>query len=156
MRRLFPLLLLLFCASAARAQLDETELWRAVGRAKKPKDEPQAVAQAIDLAFSSATWTAVKLSTSGPVVELSRLAREGFYKRELITLVVTAARAKKPFQELVAKRKKGATLSEISFSCGLDYDAVYESALSIEAIVDKQYLKRFPQRAPKRGREDPF
>jgi hypothetical protein len=147
---------LLFCAAVASAQLDESQLFEATRRAKKPKDEPQAVAQAIDMAFSSATWTTIKISTSGPVVELSRLVTQGYYKRELITLVVTAARAKKPFQEVVAKRRKGAALEEIAVGYGLDYDQVYEAALAIEEIVDKQYLPRFPQRPPQRPRDQPY
>ncbi len=143
-------------ATSAAAQLDETQLFETMRHSRKPKDEPQAIAQAIAMAFSSATWTAIKISTSGAVIDLSRLAREGYYKRELITLVVTAARAKKPLQELVAERRKGASLERIAQSRGLDYDQVYDSALAIEEIVDKEYLPRFPQRGPRRARDDPY
>jgi hypothetical protein len=149
-------LALLFCAASAAAQVDETDFFGAVRRSRKPKDEPQAVAQAVEMAFSSATWTAVKISTMGAVVDLSRLVREGFYKREVITLVVTAARANRPLSELADQRRKKKTLAQIAHGYHLDYDGIYETALSIEKIVDEQYLKRFPQRAPGRTRDDTY
>jgi hypothetical protein len=155
MKTLIALLLLTSAGAASAQMVDGSQLFPEARREKKAKDEPAAVAQAVELAFGATTWAQVLVSTAGPVIELSRLVREGFYKRELITLTLIAAKSKTPLFELVAARRKKAALSELSFSRGLDYDAIYESALAVEAIVDKQYLKRFPQRGPGRPRDGP-
>ena len=62
----------------------------------KPRDQPVRYAQAIVLSFGTTFFNEVKISTNGAVVDLSRLAHEGFYKRELITLLLVSAKGGKP------------------------------------------------------------
>jgi len=110
------------------------------------KDEPVHYAQAISLAFGATFFTEVRISTSGAVTDLSRLAHDGFYKRELIELLLISAKGRKPLADLAKRRKKGEALRAIAKSCGVDYDAVYAAALDIESYVDDDYLPHFPQR----------
>jgi len=114
------------------------------------RDEPVSYAQAISLAFGATFFAQVQVSTSGAVVDLSRLAREGFYKRELIELLLISAKGRKPLRDLAELRaKKKKSLRDIAASCGADYDAIYEAALRIEATVDQDYLPHFPERRPR-------
>lgn len=126
-------------------------------QAVRLRDEPVDYAQAISLAFGATFFTQVQVSTSGAVVDLSRLARQGFYKRELIELLLMSAKSRKPLRELAELRaKKKKSLRDIASSSGVDYDAVYEAALRIETTVDQDYLPRFPERRPRpeRGARD--
>lgn len=112
--------------------------------------EPAPLALALDLAFGPTVWAEVKLSTSStPKIELTRLVRQGYYKLELIQLIMLSAEGRKTLKETLERRKKGAKLVEIALAYRLDYDRLYESALAVEEIVDKQYLPRFPQRRPR-------
>lgn len=113
---------------------------------------PAPIAEAIALAVGATTWAEVKISTEGPVMELTRLNLAGYYKLELIQLVLLSARGKKTFKEAVEKRGKGASLRAMSEEWGVDYDKLYESSLAVEEIVDSQYLPRFPERSLRRER----
>src|SRR5947208_3436192 len=73
----------------------------------KQKGEAAPLAQALDLAFGATTWGQIKISTAGPAVEVTRLVREGYYKLEIIQLVLMSAQGRKTFAETVEKRKKG-------------------------------------------------
>jgi hypothetical protein len=124
-------------------------------RVEKEKPEvpkPTAAARAIALAIGATTWAEVKISTDGPVTELTRLNLAGYYKLELIQLVLLSAQGKKTFKEAVEKRGKGASLRSLSQEWGVDYDKLYESSLAVEEIVDAQYLPRFPERSLRRER----
>jgi len=123
---------------------------------RKAKDEPAPAAQAIALAFGATFFVEVKISTEGAVTDLSRLAHEGFYKRELITLLLISAKAKKSLRDVVAlRKKKDQTLRVIATSYGLDYDKIYDAALAVEEVVDRDYLPRFPQRRPRKESDEP-
>ena len=147
--------LLLALMWAAPAQAAPAEPAAVFSDERKSKDEPVAAAQAITLAFGATFFAEVKISTAGPVTDLSRLAHEGFYKRELITLLLLSAKAKKPLQDSVALRKKGKTLRAIALSYALDYDGIYEAALAVEELVDRAYLPRFPERRPRKEKDQP-
>ena len=54
--------------------------------------------------------------------------------------------------EIFASCTLKAKLAEISKEYKLDYDALYEEALALEELVDKEYLPRFLERKPV-GRE---
>lgn len=118
------------------------------------KERPQAVAQAVELAFGATTWAQIHISTMGPVMDLTRLYDQGYYKLELIELVLMSARAQKTLAQTVAKRRTGERLSRIAFDYGLDYDRLYEQALRVQDVVDRVYLPRFPQRKPRPPRDD--
>jgi hypothetical protein len=149
------LLLAAWTAAAAPAGDKPAEPAAVFSPERKPNDEPVAYAQAISLAFGTTFFAEVKISTNGAVVDLSRLAHEGFYKRELITLLLLCGKAKKPLQDAAAARKKGKTLRAIALSYGLDFDAVYDAALAVEEDVDRHYLPRFPERRPRKERDEP-
>ena len=110
------------------------------------------MAQALDLAFGATVWAQVKISTNGQVVDLSRLARAGFYKLELIDMVLICAEAGRPLQKAAQMRRRGMTLAAIAKEYGLDYDRVHEAALAVEEVVDREYLPRFPEKIPRRKR----
>lgn len=139
--------------AAADPAAQEEEAQTVFSREPRPKDEPTPVAQALDLAFGATFFAQVRVSTSGPVIDLSRLSHEGFYKLELIELLLMSAKAKRPLQEAVLRRRKGDSLSAIAGAYGLDYDRLYDAALAVEERVDRDYLPRFPQRRPRRDRE---
>jgi len=113
---------------------------------------PTPAAEAITLALGATVWAEVKVSTEGPVMDLTRLSLSGYYKRELIELVLISAQAKKPLKDAVEKRAKGASLRQVAEGWGLDYDSLYDAALAVEELVDRLYLPRFPERTLRRER----
>ena len=123
-------------------------------RRKVPRLEPSPVALALHLAFSTTFWQEVQISTSGPVSDLSQLSRDGYYKLEIIELLLMSHEARKPLSATVAKRKKGAALADIAADYHLEYGKVYESALAVQEIVDKQYLPLYPEKRPRRERDE--
>ena len=147
----------LWLAAAAPAAAQDVslgpsqDLW-ASSRNQPETLEPEPVAQALDLAFGATVWAQVRISTNGPVVDLSRLVRGGFYKLELIDMVLICAEAGRPLQKAVQLRRKGTTLAAIAKDYGLDYDRVHVAALGVEEVVDREYLPRFPEKIPRRKR----
>lgn len=105
--------------------------------------EDAPLAKALDLALGATIWANVAISSSGPVAEMTRLVAEGYYKLELIQLVLMSAQAHQPLKRALEKRKKGAALFEIAAEYKLDYDKLYEEALAVEELVDGEYLPRF-------------
>lgn len=120
----------------------------------KIRSEAPAVALALDLALGATIWAEVKISTMGPVYELTRLSRQGYYKLELIQIVLLSAQGKTTLKKTLEKRKKGATLADIAKDYMLDYDELYEAALAIEEIVDRQYLPRLTEKRLRRDDEE--
>jgi hypothetical protein len=151
-----PLLALVWLAAAPAAAQGlslgpSPDLW-ASPRGGKEDLEPEPVAQALDLAFGPEVWAKVKTSTMGPVVDLTRLVRAGFFKQELIDLVVICAEAGRPLGQAAQRRRKGAALADIAREYGVDYDRAHEAALAVEETVDRELLPRFPEKIPRRKR----
>lgn len=122
---------------------------------RKIKDKAPPVALALDLAFGPAVWAEIKISTMGPVHELTRLVRQGHYKLEIIQLVLLSAKGKKTLKQTLEKRgKKKMALAAIAKDYKLDYDELYEAALAVQDIVDRQYLPRFPEKRLRRDEEE--
>ena len=119
------------------------ELWSSLYKRKHQRHAAEPTALALDMAFGEGVWSKVHTSTSGAVVDLSRLVRQGFYKLELIQVVMISLEAKVPLREVAAKRKKGAELAELAKEYKLDHDRLYEAALAMEEIVDREYWPRF-------------
>lgn len=124
------------------------------GALERIKSEAPPVALALDLAFGATVWAEVRISTMGPIHEMTRLTRQGHYKLEIIQLVLLSAKGHKTLRQTVEKRKKGAKLSAIAKDYKLDYDELYESALAVQEILDRQYLPRFPERRLRREDEE--
>lgn len=108
------------------------------------------VALAVESVFGPEFWAKVRVSSAGAVIDLSRMAREGCYKLEIIQLALISAESGRGLKAVLEDRKDGAKLSEIAKKSKLDYDRIYERALAVEAIVDREYLPRFPERRARR------
>lgn len=151
MKAFFIFLLLACAVSPARAQrFDEPP------RTHRNKDEPPPapLALALNLAFGDTFWNQVQVSTMGPVNDVSLLVREGYYKLEIIQMIMISQKGRQPLRKTVEKRRKGEALSRIAAQANIDYDDLYESALAIQDLVDKQYLPRFPDKPPRKERDE--
>lgn len=151
-------LFLLACFSTLFAQLSpapdvQTDFLLLSGKKKKEKEEPAPLALALNLAFGATIWAEVKISTNGPIVDMTKLVKEGYYKLELIQLILMSAEGRHPLKDTLKKRKKGEKLSRIAADYHLDYDKLYESALAVEELVDRDYLPRFPEKRPRKEEE---
>lgn len=135
-------------ATAVELPVEPREPLAARGRFQAP------AARAIELAFGATTWSLVRVSTNGAASDLTRYAAQGFYKRELIELVLMSAEAVHPLARSVEDRKKGAKLSQLALNYNLDYAKIVERALAVEEQVDRTYLPLFPERRPRREREE--
>ena len=162
-------LLLLAClaASPASAQVDmgagmgpDALLYSERKRPPAPPVHP--VALAASLAFDPETWARVHVS-SVPARDLSALLRRGYYKLELLQLVLLAKGAGAKLEEIAAEHDKGSTLRQIAAARKLDFDSLYEEALRIDARVVDALLPSVmavsssgrplpPSPAPKRSR----
>lgn len=141
MRRLLPLVLTAALAATASAQtglgmdfgLDAGDAIEKSEREDRSRPFPYAIA--LEMEFSSATWLTLDLA-SAPAKEMTALMVRGYYKLELVELVLTAEKARVPFKEVFKKREKGATLKAIAAGYGLDADQVYD-----EAAVRRRHLE---------------
>lgn len=145
------LLAALLIAGAVQAASAQTMDWR---RPHKPKEDPPPIALALDLTFSATFWNEVQVSTMGAVADLTELSRAGCYKLEIIQLVLMSRQGHQPLAKTFEKRRKGAALESIAAGYGLDYDKLYESALAVQEIVDRDYLPRFPEKRPRKERDE--
>ncbi len=148
------LLLLPAFAPAAWEPRGPEEGSRAASKKPQAPASPAPLAQALGLVFGPRVWLEVGLS-SAPVAELSRLVEEGYYKLEMLQLLLMSARGRRPLREALERRKKGSRLSEIAALYRLDYDRLYESALAVEELLDREYLPRFRERPLRPKREEP-
>lgn len=102
---------------------------------EKPKEDrppaPTPFSLAISLAFSSATCSAVGISTSTPHEDIARLLETKRYRLELIQLVLMAERSGKTAAYLDSRHKKDVTLRMLAEELKLDFDAIYDEALEI-------------------------
>jgi hypothetical protein len=128
------------------------ESFEDAGRKRSPDEGPAPVAQALDLAFGATVWASVHISTMGAVYDLSELSAQGFYERELIELVLIAAKSGQTLKTVCLKRLKGTHLSKIADDAHLSYAKIYDAAEAIQKAVDRDYRPRFPER--KTVRED--
>lgn len=159
MKQVFVLALFL-AASPALAQVDlgagiGPDMFNySSGRKYRGRISPAPLALALDRAFGTTTWARVSISTEGPVSEMTAMVRGGYYKLEIIQLILLSAEAGRPLKQTLEKRKKGSKLSELAAEYKLDYDKVYEEALAIEELVNREYLPRFPERKSRRRNDE--
>ncbi len=112
------------------------------------------LALALNLTFGANFWREVQVSSSGPVADIADLVRQGYYKLEIIELLLMSQQARVPLAKAVEKRKKGAALAEMAAGYQLVYDQIYEAAVAVEEIVDAEYLPLFPERRQRRWRKE--
>lgn len=123
-----------------------------VGIAVRERAAPLALA--VEMAVGPEVWGRVRVSTDGAAADLTRLVREGFYKRELIQLVLLCAWAERPLEKTAARRREGIRLRDLAGELRVDYEALAEASSALEEIVDREYLPRFPERRMRRRREE--
>lgn len=93
------------------------------------------LALAVSLAFDATTWAAVGVSS--PSVDVPELLARGYYRLEVIELVLMAKAAGKRLLDLRTRRTKdGRTLRQLAEECGLAYEAVSDEAHALSAVVD--------------------
>ena len=148
MKSLLAALVLFGAVSWSSAQGLE---WR---RPKRQKEDPPPLALALELTFSATFWNEVHISTMGAVADVADLVRAGCYKLEVIQLVLMSQQGHQPLKKTFEKRKKGAELESLAAEYRLDYGRLYEQALAIQEIVDKRYLPRFPEKRPRKERDE--
>ena len=101
------------------------------------------LALAAGLAFDSASWAEIQISTSStPARELTGLQQKGYYKLELYQVILLAMQAKKPLAEIAKDREKGLRLREISKNLGQDYDELYSRSLALDKRVTEEFLPK--------------
>ncbi len=117
--------------------------------AKRPRHAPP-LAESLERVFGPDLWAKVEASTAGAAGDVTELLRQGFYKSEVIQLVMLSAEAGRSLRSTVERRLKGASLARIALDYGIAYDAFFERALVVEGIVDRDYMPRFPERRARR------
>ncbi len=94
---------------------------------------------ALSLSFDATTWAAIEVS-SAPARVLSEMLRQGYYKLELLQMVLMARRGAGTFKQVQQERGKGRRLREIAESKQVDFDAVYEESLALDARLTARLL----------------
>lgn len=97
------------------------------------------IALAASLAFDATTWAAVQVSTV-PAKDITGLLKRGYYKLELLQAVLVASKAKVALKDITAAHDKGQSMREIASAKGLDFDAVYDEALTLDRRVVDELL----------------
>ena len=93
------------------------------------------LALALSLSYDATTWAQVGVSTAAPAGELSRLVARGFYKLELIEMILIAKGAGKTLFYLSTRRDKGESLRKIAESYSLEFDALYDQSVRDDRLV---------------------
>lgn len=124
----------------------------AFSRSKKEKLERPLIhpfAQALAEHWQQATWIQMGLSSSSIREDLTQLFYRGFYRLELIQLVLMAKETSQKLENLLQERRRRARLSEIAEKNHLQYPAIYENALQIKSQLarkeEKSHGKPVPQ-----------
>lgn len=143
---LATLVVLFFLAARAEAQVDVGAAVGpdvfGVGSGEAKKEGPASLlplAMATSLAFDATTWAQIKLS-SAPAQALTAMFYKGYYKLELIQLILLAKRSGGTLSDLVLEREKGAKLRDMAKRLGLDYDGLYDRALNLDREVEERLL----------------
>jgi hypothetical protein len=147
--RLLLAALLLSAAPASAQQVRDFSRRRAAAPV-----EASPVALSLNLAFSTTFWQEVQVSTAGAVSDLSLLSKEGFYKLEIIELVLLSRQGHQPLKTTVEKRKKGESLADIAAAYRVDFSKLQEAALAVQELIEERYLPLYPEKRPRREKEE--
>ncbi|MFC1521569.1 hypothetical protein ACFL6Y_04090 [Elusimicrobiota bacterium] len=110
----------------------------------KPVIDPFAEIMVNDYLGSKPTdfFQIISISSSNAAREFTRYLRRGFYKRELITLLIIAEEAKQKLEFLAKKRMEGKLLKDIAGEWHLPYDEIRKKAREIKAfLLDKLHAQ---------------
>ncbi len=106
---------------------------------KKKRSELTPMSLAITLVFDLKTWSAIGVSTSAPAGEISSMLGDGYYRLELLQLILMAERSGKHISLLTAERTKSKkSLRDLAKELGLEYDSLYDEAVSRSREVDRR------------------
>lgn len=106
---------------------------------EKKRSELTPMSLAITLVFDLKTWSAVGVSTSAPAGEISSMLGDGYYRLELLQLILMAERSGKHISLLTAERTKSKkSLRDMAQELGLEYDSLYDEAVSRSREVDRR------------------
>jgi len=94
-------------------------------------------AWALSAQISSSTLYSVFESTSGEK-EILRYLRSGFYRQELITLILISQKTSAPFFKLAAELDKEGSLRLLAKKRGVDLPALFSEAAALKAEADAQ------------------
>lgn len=108
-------------------------------KSKKKRNKLTPMSLAITLVFDSNTWSKIGVSTSAPVGEIASLLGAGYYRLELLQLILMADRSGKHISLLTADRaKEKKSLRQMAKEFGLEYDSLYDEAVSLSRKVDRR------------------
>lgn len=106
---------------------------------KKKKNQLTPMSLAITLVFSSQTWSAIGVSTAAPAEDIAVMFGDGHYRLEILQLIVMAKRSGKHISLLTADRaKEKKSLRQMAKEFGLEYDSLYDEAVSLSRKVDRR------------------
>ncbi|MBI5595027.1 MAG: hypothetical protein HY928_02940 [Elusimicrobia bacterium] len=95
------------------------------------------LALALSLAFDATTWAAVGVSS--PSVEVPELLARGYYRLEVLELVLMAKASGKRLLDLRTRRTKdGRTLRQLAEESGVSYDEVSDQAHVLAGAVERR------------------
>lgn len=148
MRKASLVIFLAFAAApSARAQVDvgtgigPEQLGLGDPRPSREKPSVLPLALAASLVWDATTWTRLELSTStAPAEELTSLIQKGYYRLELLQIVLIAEKAGKPLSSVTELREKGKGLRELASSLGADFDSIYDRSLELDRRIEADIL----------------
>jgi hypothetical protein len=134
------LLMLLWIGPVAAQETPSAAPTMRVDPGKDKKAIPKtALGLALASSFKRSTWEKVGISTTTPAADMDRLLAAGFYRLELVQLILLADQLGARLSELTIQRRKvKKTLREIAESAHVDYDAFYEDSLKTAERVQRR------------------
>lgn len=102
-------------------------------RFEKPRIEP--FAMALSQYFSSSTLYEVFESTE-PEKQVTGYMRHGFYKQEIIKLILISEKTKVSFKKLSKERDKGKTFEDFAKRYSIDLYELFEKSLNIKKDIE--------------------
>jgi hypothetical protein len=127
-------------AAPGRAQVDVgasvgPEAFAGIGGAGVVRSTSSPLALALSLCYDATTWTRIGVSTASPAADLTSLALRGYYKLELVEMILLAVQSGKTLAYLTVRREKGETLRGLAESLSVGFDALEEQALKDDRLV---------------------
>lgn len=109
---------------------------------KETRPDIQPFARALTLYFNSLTWTQIGISTASPAKELTDFMYHGYYRQEIIQLILMSKESGKSFKEFARERKKEKRFEEIAGKAKIDFSDIVERSIEIRKIIDAKFLPR--------------
>lgn len=104
-------------------------------RFEKPQIDP--FAAALSQYFSSSTLVEVFESTE-PEKQVTQYTGQGFYRQEIITLMLISEKTKEPFKKLAKERDKGKSFEDFAKKYSIDLYELFEKSVDIKKEIEKK------------------